>query len=82
MTYTEMLQALVDGHTVTRKGSPVVYLQKSIAPIYSIPPNPNCAAWVQHRFPMIDRDVPYAFSEAEVAATDWRLAGVQGETGI
>jgi hypothetical protein len=71
MNFQQMLQALLDGHTVTREGGPVVYLQKTIVPIYSIPQNPNAASWVQHRFPMIDRDVPYAFSEAEVAATDW-----------
>lgn len=82
MNFKEMLQALVDGHTVTREGSPAVYLQKTVAMLYSIPPNPNCASWEQHRFPMIGHDVPYAFSNAEVAATDWRITGGLGETGI
>lgn len=73
MTFTEALAALHSGQLIYRPIThtyPLV-LQSGTVPVWVVPPNSNCAHWSMCKFVMTMDRCPYAFSDAEIQATDW-----------
>lgn len=73
MTFDEAMREIAQGHKVKRRVRPVViYLQAATAVTFDAAGNP-CKTRFACSTGQYGTNIAYAFSDDEIAATDWRV---------
>lgn len=83
MNFTEVLRALAEGKIVRRPGSIVLAMSYRTFPVMTSglvnsitvdTPVPISNNWFLQKYPvLLDTNMPYGFTEADIVATDWEV---------